>query len=200
MGKATGCALIDGDGLAVDLRVAETAYRGRDYPAAFDVYHRLGEAGHVDSQLMVAWMLLKGLGVPPDEVAAATWYARSAALGSPQGGFYYGRYLTRLGRHTEARAFYFASARAGYVPSVFWVGYSAARGQGTKVDLDEAYRYLNQAAKRGHLHAVRELGMLDMRGHRGIACRLVGVVEFVTAVVGAFILGLFNRDSDLLRA
>lgn len=185
---------------AEDLSRAEKAYRSRDYVVAFDIYHRLGEAGHVDSQLMVAWMLLKGLGVAQDEEAAATWYARSAALGSPQGGFYYGRYLTRLGRQIEARSHYLASAQTGFLPSIFWMGYSAARGQGTAVNLDEAYRYLLQAAKQGHLHAVREIGVLDMRGCRGVFWRLIGVVEFIAAVVGAFLLALVVRDSVLLRA
>lgn len=186
--------------LAADLSRAEKAYRSNDYVVAFDIYRRLGEAGHVDSQLMVAWMLLKGLGVAQDEEAAATWYARSAALGSPQGGFYYGRYLTRLGRQKEARSHYLASAQTGFLPSIFWMGYSAARGQGTAVNLDEAYRYLLQAAKQGHLHAVREIGVLDMRGCRGVFWRLIGVVEFIAAVVGAFLLALVVRDSVLLRA
>lgn len=167
---------------------------------AFEIYHRLGEAGHIDSQLMVAWMLLNGLGVAKDEMAAATWYARSAALGSPQGGFYYGRYLMRLGRQKEARSYYFASAQTGFLPSIFWIGYSAARGLGTAVNLDEAYRYLLQAAKRGHLHAVREIGVLDMRGCRGVLFRLIGVAELVAAVVGAFLLALVARDSVLLCA
>jgi uncharacterized protein len=143
---------------------------------------------------------VSGLGVARDEDAAATWYSRSAALGSPQGSFYFGRYLTKLGRYEEARAHYGASAKTGFLPSIFWMGYSSARGQGTTVNFDEAYRYLIEAAKHDHLHAIREIGVLDMRGCRGLLWRSIGVVKFAVAVLGAFLLALVARDSVLLHA
>lgn len=185
---------------AEELCRADGAYRSRDYAVAFEIYLRLGEAGHVESQLMVAWMLLNGLGVAQDEAAAANWYAQSAALGSPQGGFYFGRYLTKRGRQQEARSHYLASAQAGFLPAIFWMGYTAARGQGTAVSIDEAYLYLLKAARQGHMHALREVGVLDMQGSRGALWRVIGVIEFIAAVFGAFLLGLVVRDSVLLRA
>jgi len=193
-------AMSNGKTIAVDLMQAKRAYRNQDYLAAFNIYHRLGDTGHVDSQLMVAWMLLKGYGTTQDEEAAGAWYARSAALGSPQGSFFYGRYLMRLGQPKAARLHYLASAQAGFLPGIFLMGYTASRGLGTEVDLDEAYRYLTQAAKQGHLYAIRELGVLDLRGHRGVFWRLFGVVEFIAAVVGAFLLAHVSPDSIRLIA
>jgi len=145
-------------------------------------------------------MLLNGLGIRQDEAQAMKWFERAAALGSVQGQFYYGRYLTRIGRHDEACKLYRSAAKAGHLPSIFWAGYVLARGQGVAQNLKEAYWYLLQAAKRGHVHALREIALLDMGGHRGPFWRLPGLVEFVVAVAAAFVLALINRESDLLRA
>ena len=186
--------------LSDDLAAAKSAYRRHDYVLAFDLYSRLGEEGHVESQLMVAWFLLKGLGVAQDEAGAARWFERAAALGSPQGSFYYARYLTRLGRHQEARAHYGAAAQTGHLPSMFWLGYASARGKGAELNTAEGYRYLTQAARRGHMHALREIAMLDLQGCRGPLWRLLGVVEFCAAIIGAFILTFVDRESDRLRA
>jgi uncharacterized protein len=150
--------------------------------------------------MFVGWMFLNGLGIRQDEAQAMQWFERAAALGSVQGQFYYGRYLTRIGRLDEACTLYRSAAKAGHLPSIFWVGYALARGQGVDRDVKEAYWYLLQAAKRGHVHALREIALLDMGGNRGPFWRLPGLVEFIVAIAAAFVLALINRESDLLRA
>lgn len=200
MAETAGSAVIAGDSFDGLVARALAAYRAKRYQEAFDTYLQLANDGHVGSQVMVGWMLLQGLGVSADEQAASNWFSRAAALGSPQGSFYYGRYLTRTGRSAEARTYYRVGATAGYLPSMFWMGYSAARGVGTELNIDEALQYLSRAAKRGHLHALREIGVLDMKGARGPLLRAVGVCEFIAAVGAAFVLALIDRESDLLRA
>lgn len=186
--------------LSDDLAAAESAYRKHDYALAFNLYLRLAEEGQVESQLMVAWLLLKGLGVVQDEEGSARWFERAAALGSPQGGFYYARYLTRLGRYQEARSHYASAAQTGHLPSMFWLGYASAQGKGAELNLVEGYRYLKQAARGGHVHALREIAILDLQGHRGFLWRLIGAIEFCAAVMGAFVLTFVDPESDRLRA
>lgn len=187
-------------GLNARLKAAESAYRSGRHSVAYDLYSELGRQGHPESQVMAAWMTLNGLGVAQDADAAMRWFEQAAALGSPTGCFYLARYLTRLGRHADAHPCYATAARAGHLPSIFWLGYSASRGKGTPVDLAEAYRHLTIAASKGHVHAMRELGLLDMRGGRGVMARLLGVAEFTAAVVGAIVLTFVNRESDRLQA
>jgi uncharacterized protein len=186
--------------LAEALIRAEAAFRAKNYPEAFNEYARLAEAGHVESQVMTGWMLLQGYGIRRDETAAENWFAKAASLGSPTGNFYHARYLSRLGRHEEALRHYRASSRANYLPAVFWLGYSASRGFGMSVDIELAYQHLWRAARKGHMHALREAAMLDMKGYRGTWARPLGMLEFAAAVIGGFIVAAVNRDSDLLRA
>lgn len=200
LGQATWLAMSADDSLSSRLEAAETAYRSGQHRVAFDLYSDLGSQGHVESQLMAAWMTLNGLGVTRDTEAAMHWFEKAAALGSAQGSFHLARYLTSLGRHQEARRYYATAAHAEHLPSIFWMGHSAARGKGTQVDQAEAYKYLTRAAKRGHVYAIRELGVLDMSGGRGVMARPLGVVEFIAAGVAAFVLAIVNKESDLLRA
>lgn len=186
--------------LASQLGEAEAAYRSGQHLVAFALYASLGSQGHVESQVMAAWMTLNGMGVARDPESAMRWFEKAAALGSAHGNFYLARYLTSLGRHQEAHSHYARAAQTGHLPSIFWMGHSAARGKGTRADPAEAYRYLTLAAKRGHVWALRELGLLDMKGGRGFAARPLGVVEFLVALVAGLVLGMINKDSERLVA
>ena len=182
------------------LERAAIAFRHKDYVTAAEVYGQLASDGHTESMVMLGWLQLNGLGVTRDEAKAIESFQRAAGLGSAIGNFYYGRYLTRIAKHAEAFPHYRVAAGMGHMPSTFWVGYMAARGHGIKQDLPLAYRFLILAAKRGHMHALREVAVLDIRGHRGFVWRLLAPAEFTVAVIGAFVVGLFAAESDLLRA
>lgn len=186
--------------LAEELSQAGEAYRDKRYGVAYGIYRKLAEQGHAESQMFVGWMHLSGLGVVSEEAEAAQWFERAAALGSTQGQFYYARYLTKIGRHSEALPFYRRSAESGHLPSIFWVGYASARGQGVSLNINDGYRFLLRAAKKGHVHALREVAVLDLKGCRGLTWQLVAPVEFFIAVVNAFVLAHLCRESDLLRA
>lgn len=66
---------------AQDFRVGRSAYNGSDYVAAFAQWLPLAETGHAKAQASLAYLYLKGLGVPQDNAKAAKWYARAAAQG-----------------------------------------------------------------------------------------------------------------------
>lgn len=186
--------------VAEELRRASEAYRHKRYDVAYRIYRMLAEQGHAESQMFVGWMHLSGLGVASDEAQAAEWFEKAAALGSIEGQFYYARYLTKIGRDKEAYPLYRRAAESGHLPSIFWVGYSFARGQGVDLNIDSGYRYLLRAARRGHVHALREVAVLDIKGYRGLTWQLVAPVEFCLAVASAYVLALVNSKSDLVRA
>lgn len=181
------------------LRSAYEAYRDGEVHRAFALYEELAAEGHAESQVFVAWMLTEGVGCSKDERRAATYYERAASLGHAVGSFYYGRWLTKTGAHTQAFDFYSRSAQQDYVPSIFRMGYSLARGKGVDPDVPRAYAALKAAAVRGHAYAIRELAIQDMQGGRGIGFIPIGVVEFFVALFWGVAVSVLNKDSDLLR-
>lgn len=176
---------------------ASRAYSTGKFAEAFSLYKDLAQGGHAESQVFVGWMLLEGKGVVSNPTEAAQWFERASSLGSPQGGFYWARYLTAQGRHCDAFNWYQKAAALNYLPAIFWVGYAFAKGKGTSPDIQKAYKYLERAKEQGHLYAQRELAVLDLQGHRGFMCRLIGASSFVGAVLRSLFFS--KADSDKLR-
>lgn len=174
------------------LRKASGAYAAGRFADAFSLYKELAQGGHGESQVFVGWMLLNGIGVTANSAEAADWFERSARLGSPQGTFYWARYLTSQGRHRDAFAWYQKAAALNYLPGIFWAGYCFAKGKGVSPNICMAYKYLAQATEQGHLFAQRELAVLDVKGHRGFLYRITGTVSFI----GAVLRSIFVSKSD----
>lgn len=185
--------------IAEKVRAAFAAYKEGHSNLAFDLYKQLADAGHAESQVFTAWLLSQGIGCTKDEVKAASYYERAAALGNPIGCFYFGRWLTKTGEHTRAYGFYSQGAQSRHLPSMFRVGYSLARGKGVNVDLRRAYKTLKSAAAQGHAYALREIAVQDLRGGRGLLWMPIGFLEFVIAFCWGTAVSMFNKDSDLLR-
>jgi TPR repeat protein len=180
------------------LVAARKAYTDGLLYLAFDLYQVLADEGHVESQVFVAWMLSQGIGCEKNEGQAAAYYERAAVHGHTLGCFYFARWLTRAGEHAKAHRFYAMGAEKRHLPSMFRVGYSLAHGKGVSRDLQRSYEVLKEAAMHGHAFALRELGLQDLRGRRGIVWQPIGLVEILAAVCWGFMVSMVNDDSDLL--
>ena len=184
---------------AEKVTAALAAYHAGQLRLAFDLYKQLADAGHIESQVFLAWMMSAGVGCSRNEEQAASYYEKAAALGNPTACFYFGRWLTKMGEHTRAFNFYQRGVQAGHLPSMFRVGHSLARGKGVDIDLPRAYAVLKSAAAMGHAFALREIAVLDLRGGRGFLWMPVGLIEFAAAFCWGVAVSMFRKDSDLLR-
>ena len=180
------------------LRAAHKAYEDGLKNLAFDLYKKLADKGHVDSQIFIAWMLNQGIGCIRNQILASSYYEKAASLGSPLGCFYFGRWLTKNGNHAAAYEQYLRGSAANHLPSKFRVGYSLARGHGITANLPLAYDVLIGASSRGHAYAIRELGIQDLRGGRGGLYVLVGLFELVAALIWGVGVACVRSDSELL--
>lgn len=182
-----------------ELREAQQCYQQHDFKCAYEKYLALGKGGHGDSQVFLGWMIQNGIGTQVDPTGASLWFKRAALLGSIQGAFYYGRYLTTQGQHKDALKWYRIAADKGDVSSIFRVGYSLVRGKGIETDIPLGYKYLLKAADSGHIFSLREIGILDLKGNRGLIHRVTGFWLLLYAVCSGILISLFNRNSDRLR-
>ncbi len=181
------------------MEAARSAFRKGQFQNALDLYRQLAETGQAECQVFLAWMLGEGIGCDKNEADAARFYERAAALGNPVGSFYFGRWLTKQGDHERALRLYRDSAKANYLPAVFRVGYSLVQGKGVPKNLRQGYALLVEATVRGHVFALRELGVQDWQGGRGFLWRIAAPVEFTAAVLVGLALSTFNKHSDRLR-
>jgi len=182
-----------------DLRDAEESYHRKDYTDAYEKYLALSKNGHGDSQVFLGWMIQNGIGTNIDISESALWFERAALLGSVQGAFYFGRYLTTQGKHEEALKWYRSATSKGDIASIFRVGYSLVRGKGTAIDIPQGYKYLLSAAASGNIFAKREVGILDVKGNRGFIRRITGFFGLLYVICLGIIISLINTNSDRLR-
>lgn len=183
-----------------ELKEAENCFNSGAYKEAYQRYLVLAEEGHSDSQVFVGWMTLNGLGVESSPERASHWFQRSASLGSARGAFYYGRFLTSQGMHEDALGWYRVAAKKNDTPATFRLGYSLVRGKGAPVNLDEGYRCLIFAAKNGHVFALREIAIRDIKGGRGLPGRLAGLFSLLFSIFLGICIALRDRYSERLLA
>jgi len=110
----------------------------------------------------------RGLSVPRDMSAAASWYAKSASHDDPGGQYRYGL-LLREGRgvaRDEGKAFEFfrLSATKGVTEAQFAAGEALDRGAGVARNRAEAARWYQKAGEQGNADAQFALGNLYTKG------------------------------------
>lgn len=181
---------------AESYQTAQQLFNERRFPEAFIIYERLARAGDPHCQVFLGWMYKQGLGVAKDEQKALDWFIRAASLGSKVGAFYCGRSALSSGRNDEAIGWFHKAAAQEYGPALLWLGLVYVRGLGVSADLVKGTKYLKRAADAGNFFALRELGLLMIRGKFGPAKIPLGFVLIPYAVVGGIVTAIVNRDPE----
>ena len=125
-----------------------------------------------------------------DESKAKFWCKKVGTKDSPEACYMLGRLECKSGAYKEALAAFSSGAEGNYPPATYRLAKMYQRGEGTAQDLAKARSLLENAKKRGHVFAKRDLAGLLLTGKFG--CR--------SAIEGAFMLiGLWS-DIGLLIA
>lgn len=130
---------------------------------AVEVMRRNAEAGDASAQVMLAELLARGMDVPKDEAAAASWYRRSA-----EGGNQLGQYLIGIAMfegsgvpkdEAGAAAWFQKAAATGNPEAHRMLGDMHAQGVGVAKDDAKAAGHFHEAAFRGSAAAQHRLGL-----------------------------------------
>lgn len=151
---------------------AQLYYHGslveKDLSRSLDLYYRSARAGTREAQYQAGWMLVKGEGVPADEISGAALIQRSADQGfdfayETLGAF--SRYGIGVPIDTKAAFnWYRKAADVGVTNSMTRLAEMYLAGEGTTKDVQEALRWLFLAAKDGDTDAQARLGELYISG------------------------------------
>jgi len=182
-----------------DHQVASALLDDGKYEEAFERYRKLADAGSITAQLLVGWMYHAGQGVKQNLDEARRWYKKAADSNSAEGQFYLGGLYRSEHQYEEAIAWLQKSVAQEYVPALYRLGRMHDIGEGVDLDKDKAYRYLEQAAKMGHLFARREVAVKMIKGRGGLINIFKGLYMFARVLCGGAKVASRDPDSDMIR-
>ncbi len=146
------------------LKKAKALYDG--YKESLKIYETLANAGNAEAMTMLGVFYLSGDGVKPDYNIARSYFRKSAHLEHPEGMYRYANCLfinqdncfeSQNECLVKAVSLYYKSALKNYLPSIYKYGYCMLYGLGVGKNLDEAFKYILQAANLNYTEAVLEL-------------------------------------------
>ncbi len=147
---------------------AQAALMRKDMAAAFALYQRTAEAGHLEAYCMVGDMLLDGVGTKRDPRAAVAWLKAASergdacAMRSLGWSFRYGVGVPV--DYAEAVRWYRAGAEKGFPDNMMELANMYFEGLGVERDYSTAFGWYLKAARRGQFQAMYNVALLYRDG------------------------------------
>lgn len=166
---------------------AKRLYESGKHREALELYLRLAEGGNVECQAFVGWIYSGGArGVEQDWKQARTWLSRAAESGKADILYLLAVADHNLHDYKGAIKSYQKAAELGYSAAYYQLGRMHRAGTGFDQNKDKAYELFDEAAKRGHLFARREIAFALMTGYKGLAQVPKGLMLYLRNIVQAF--------------
>ena len=118
-----------------------------------DLLKRLGEDGHLESQLLLGDIYGQGKYVAKDLRESLEWNKRAALQGDKGAQFSTAQIYRLTNQHEEAFEFYKIAAQNGHVEAMNSLGTCYLKGRGVEVDYQKALECYEEAAKWGSMYA-----------------------------------------------
>lgn len=178
------------------LNQARALFDAGDHPGAMSLYAHLARQGSATAALAVGGMYRDGLGAPADVDLARQWFEYALQCGSRLATHYLASLHRAQGNAAEALRLFKDSAQSGYLPATYRAASMLLRGDGVPRDLAKAQRYLDDAARGGHVFARRDIALGDLRGTFGRRRVLRGTVSWMKAAFATAAILWRHGDED----
>lgn len=140
-------------------------------------YHRLAAMGSAPAKCVLAYLSLRNLPGAPRNVDAAKTLANAALSREPGYANYVLSYVAYYEKNAKkAIDLMIESYKAKFIPASSALGLILAQGWGVAKQPREAETFFLRAVFAGHIPATLILCHFYMRGNRGFAKRLLGIV------------------------
>ncbi|MGH6933806.1 MAG: tetratricopeptide repeat protein, partial [Dongiaceae bacterium] len=129
------------------------------------------------ANLYLGWMYENGHGVKPSIETAENFYRVIADTNSSEGQYRLAYLLERTDRQGEAVRLYEKASQAGYPQAFYRLNRAYACGRGVAPDKVKARNYSQEAARRGHIYAQRDLALDLIKTGNPVGC-----VKWISAI------------------
>jgi TPR repeat protein/uncharacterized caspase-like protein len=159
---------------------AQEARRRGDVVGAVALYRKAAEQGHIQAQVALGSIYLKGArgmdgapGIQADAAESVRWFRRAAERGDARAqaqlGHYYSSGAPGVPKDdAEAVRWYRRAAEQGDPVAQYFLGLRYRRGEGVPRDYAEALTWLRKAAEQNHVLAQTAVGEIFAKGATGI--------------------------------
>ncbi|MEX2164318.1 MAG: tetratricopeptide repeat protein [Sulfuricaulis sp.] len=165
------------------LTEAKRLYEKGKLQEALKLYLPLAEAGNIECQIFVGRLYAKGVrGVTQDLEAAKRWLGRAANSGNADALYSLGVIDHRLGKYSSAIHSYQNAATLGYSAAYYQLGNMYRAGIGFEKNRDKAFELYEEAAKRGHIFARRDIALMLVKGCKGWRMVPLGCIKWLASI------------------
>ena len=178
---------------------AKELWSKKNYKESLDCALNGANKGHIESQVFVGWLYLKGeKDIERNLEESIKWLKIAAKSGSSSGHYLLGISYYYLLNYDEALAEFISASKLNYFAADYQIGKMYYFGIGVQKDIEKSYQYFLTAKKQGHLFARRQVAIILMKGHKGFLNIMKGVFLFLTLFINGFIVALKEPDSEKL--
>ena len=179
------------------IQKANAAYNAKDYKTAFELFTILAQEGNTDAQTSLGFMYQNSQGCEKNDAKTLELYTKAAEAKQPYALFNLAiLYENGMGgvEHNQFKAFelHLLAAEREVPPAQYETALMLERGLGCVQNYSESAFWYEEAAKRGHLEAFNNLGVLYKDGLGVVKDEAKCFVCFKRAADGGLAQGLYN--------
>lgn len=181
----------------IDLKWKEVKFelKARNYERARVLLEELNSCN--EAKLQLAYLYFNGLGGSVDLSRARELYQALAEDGNADGMYYLGRLFVASGEIRKALIYFEMSSSLSHPSGTFWAAELYNGLYGNKVD-KEKYKFLvRRAANLGHIYALRNLALDDIRHEKNFFLILNACMRYFCATIKGVVISI--RDPHDLR-
>lgn len=166
------------------LTEAKRLYEKGKLREALELYIPLAEAGNIECQIFVGWLYAEGgRGIERDFEAAKKWLGRADLTGNADALYLLGVVNHNLGDYSAAADNFQQAATLGYSAAYYQLARMHDYGTGFEKSPDKAFELYQEAAKRGHVFARRDIAIMLMQGYQGWRRVPLGFMKWLASLL-----------------
>lgn len=163
------------------LSKANQLYSDGQYLQACALYEQLAEQGNYGCSRRLGWMYFLGEGVERDLEKATDFFKQAASHDDLESIFCLGKVAFSLKKYDEAIEYYSTANDKGFAPATYRLGWMYLNKK-QYFDRGLGVTYLQKAIDKGHVRALRDLSVLQIKSP-SVLFGLINYMRFIVRLI-----------------